>query len=100
MDSYIKSFDYFCPVAINGLVLDTRGGDMLEDCVSKDVLVYTAGEMRSCADFRAGAKQKALAAGAADMKQAVVDELMKMLDVMHEAAELSRCPGAAPAVAG
>jgi glycerol-3-phosphate O-acyltransferase len=100
IDSYIKSFDYFCPVAINGLVLDPRGGDMLEDCVAQDVLLYTAGEVRSCAEFRAGAKRRAAEAGAADMKQAVVDELMKVLDGMHEAAECTRTTGPAPGAAG
>jgi glycerol-3-phosphate O-acyltransferase len=90
IDSYIKSFDYFCPVAINGLVIDTRGGDMLEDHVHKDVLLYTAGPVESCADFRAEAKLVTEAAGVEDKKQGVVDELMKILDVMHSAAEIER----------
>ena len=90
IDSYIKSFDYFCPVAINGLVIDTRGGDMLEDCVHQDLLRYTVGPVQSCADFRSEAKRVTEAAGVEDKKQGVVDELMKILEVMHEAAEIER----------
>ncbi|MDR2490713.1 MAG: 1-acyl-sn-glycerol-3-phosphate acyltransferase [Spirochaetaceae bacterium] len=90
IDSYIKSFDYFCPVAINGLVIDTRGGDMLEDYVHEDLLLYTVGPVQSCAAFRSKAKQAVDKAGLEDKKQGVVDELMKILEVMHEAAEIER----------
>ncbi|MDR0539784.1 MAG: 1-acyl-sn-glycerol-3-phosphate acyltransferase [Spirochaetaceae bacterium] len=90
IDSYIKSFDYFCPVAINGLVLDTRGGDMLEDHVHNDLLLYTAGPVQSCNDFREAAKQKAGENGAEDRKQFVVDRLMDALDAMHNTAETER----------
>ncbi|MDR2601794.1 MAG: 1-acyl-sn-glycerol-3-phosphate acyltransferase [Spirochaetaceae bacterium] len=90
IDSYIKSFDYFCPVAVNGLVLDVRDGDMLEDCVMNDVLHYTAGPVLSCSDFRASAKKKALESGAEDVKQAIVDDLMRVLDQIHEKAEEPR----------
>jgi glycerol-3-phosphate O-acyltransferase len=90
IDSYIKGFDYFCPVAINGLVLDTRGGDMLEDWVKNDLLLYTAGAVRSTSEFREEAKRKAEAAGAEDKKQFVVDCLMEILEQMHTEAEATR----------
>jgi len=53
IDSYIKSFDYMCPIAINGEVLHVRhGDDMLDDSVSRDLVRITAGPVISCGEFR------------------------------------------------
>ncbi|GHV71581.1 glycerol-3-phosphate O-acyltransferase [Spirochaetia bacterium] len=90
IDSYIKSFDYMCPVALNGEILHVRQGDMLDDSVSKDLLRVTAGPVISCADFRAKARADAEAAGIEDKKQAVADAIMKQLEEMHNAAESKR----------
>jgi glycerol-3-phosphate O-acyltransferase len=87
IDSYIRSFDYMCPVAINGEVLHVRQGDMLEDSVSKDLVLLTAGPVLSCAEFR----EKARSAGEAeDKKQAVADAIMAALEELHIEAEKKR----------
>ncbi|MDR3145480.1 MAG: 1-acyl-sn-glycerol-3-phosphate acyltransferase [Treponema sp.] len=90
IDSYIKSFDHFCPVALNGEVLHVRQGDMMDDYVSRDLLRITAGPIRSCREFREAARSKAEAAGLPDKKQAAVDAIMEMLEEMHIAAEEER----------
>ncbi|GHU77401.1 glycerol-3-phosphate O-acyltransferase [Spirochaetia bacterium] len=90
IDSYVKSFDYMCPVALNGEVLHVRQGDMLDDSVSKDLLRVTASPVISCADFRAKARADAEAAGIEDKKQAVADAIMKQLEDMHNEAEVKR----------
>jgi glycerol-3-phosphate O-acyltransferase len=87
IDSYIKTFDYMCPVAINGEVLHVRQGDMMDDFVSNDVVRMTAGPVLSCADFRKNARSDAEAAGLEDKKQATVDAVMHILDDMHRAPE-------------
>jgi glycerol-3-phosphate O-acyltransferase len=87
IDSYIRSFDYMCPVAINGEILHVHKGDMLEDSVSKDLVLLTAGPVLSCADFR----EKAKSAGEAeDKKQAVADAIMAALEELHIEAEKKR----------
>jgi glycerol-3-phosphate O-acyltransferase len=90
IDSYIKSFDYMCPVAINGEVLHVRQGDMMDDSVSKDVVRFTAGPVRSCGEFRAAARVEAEAAGVEDKKQATVDAVMQLLEEMHIKGEAER----------
>jgi glycerol-3-phosphate O-acyltransferase len=90
IDSYIRSFDYLCCVALNGEVLHVRQGDMLEDTVSRDLVRITAGEIKSCAEFREQARAAAEAAGIADKKQAAVDAVMVELERMHIAAEERR----------
>jgi glycerol-3-phosphate O-acyltransferase len=96
MGSYIKSFDYMCPVAINGEVLHVRQGDMMDDSVSKDLVRLTAGPVLSCAEFRdrvrSDTEERIVKAGgnAEDKKQAVVDAVMALLEEMHNAAEPRR----------
>jgi glycerol-3-phosphate O-acyltransferase len=90
IDSYIRIFDYMCPVAINGEVLHVRQGDMIEDPVSKDVVRLTAGPVISAPAFRNEIREKAEAAGIEDKKQAVVDAVMNMLEEMHLAGETKR----------
>lgn len=88
IDSYIKSFDYMCPVAINGEVLHVRQGYMMDDFVSRDVVRMTAGPVLSCTGFRE--KVRSEAADAEDKKQATADALMRILDDMHRALEPER----------
>ncbi|AEF86721.1 conserved hypothetical protein [Treponema primitia ZAS-2] len=90
IDSYIKSFEYMCMVAINGEVLHVSPGDMMDDFVSEDVVRYTAGPVLSCAEFRSAARAVAEAAGVEDKKQAVVDTIMERLEEMHIAGEADR----------
>jgi glycerol-3-phosphate O-acyltransferase len=90
IDSYIKSFDYMCPLAINGELLHVRQGDMMDDSVSQDVVRLTAGPVFSCAEFRNQARAAAEAAGIEDKKQATVDSIMNLLEKMHLEAEKER----------
>ena len=94
IDSYIKTFDYMCFVAINGTVLHVREKNMLEDEVTHDIVRLSAGPVISCAEFRdkaradfdASAEGSAIAAAdneAADKKQAVADAIMAELEKMH-----------------
>ncbi|MDR1252547.1 MAG: 1-acyl-sn-glycerol-3-phosphate acyltransferase [Treponema sp.] len=86
IDSYIRSFDYMCCVSLNGQILHVQKSDMLNDIVTKDLLLVTAAPVYSCAEFRG----KARAAGTGDKKQAVVDAVMAALDELHLAAEEKR----------
>ena len=90
IDSYIRLFEYMCPIAINGEVLHVRPGDMMDDFVSEDLVLLTAGPVMSCSDFREQVREKAEADGIEDKKQAVVDAVMKMLDELHDKAEIER----------
>jgi glycerol-3-phosphate O-acyltransferase len=90
IDSYLKSFDYLCPVAINGEVLHIHQGNMMEDSISKDVIRITAGPVLSCAGFRNQARAEADALGIEDKKQAAVDAIMRILEDMHNKAEPDR----------
>jgi glycerol-3-phosphate O-acyltransferase len=90
IDSYIKSFDYFCPIGIAGELLHIRQGDMMDDYISNDVVRYAAGPVQSCSEFRAKARAKAEADGVEDKKQATVDALMKILDGVHAIAQAER----------
>jgi glycerol-3-phosphate O-acyltransferase len=88
IDSYIRSFDYMCFVALNGEVLIVQEKDMLNDFVNKDIVRVTAGPVVSCAEFRENAL--AAASNEEDKKQAVADAVMKELEKMHLAAEEER----------
>jgi glycerol-3-phosphate O-acyltransferase len=90
IDSYIKSFDYMCLVAINGEVLHVRQGGMMDDSVSRDLVRLTADPVVSCREFRDRVRAAAEAAGLEDKKQAVVDAIMARLEELHQAAEPER----------
>jgi glycerol-3-phosphate O-acyltransferase len=90
IDSYIKTFDYMCFVALNGEVMHVRQGDMLDDFVSEDLLRFTVSPPCSCADFRREVREAADKAGAEDKKQAVADAIMARLEAMHNEAEKPR----------
>ncbi|MDR2537768.1 MAG: 1-acyl-sn-glycerol-3-phosphate acyltransferase [Treponema sp.] len=90
IDSYIKSFDYMCLVAINGELLHVRRGDagsdedMMDDYVSEGQVRFTAGPVLSCTEFRNAARMKE---GVEDKKQAAVDAIMDQLEIMHQKAQ-------------
>ena len=90
IDSYIKSFDYMCMVAINGEVLHVNQGEMMDDGVSQDVVRISAGPVISCKEFRNKARTEADANAIADKKQAVADAIMAELEKMHIAGEEKR----------
>ncbi|MDR1399020.1 MAG: 1-acyl-sn-glycerol-3-phosphate acyltransferase [Treponema sp.] len=90
IDSYIKSFDYMCLVAINGELLHVRrenadsNEDMMDDYVSKGQVHFTAGPVLSCAEFRNAARANEKIE---DKKQAAVDAVMNQLELMHQKAQ-------------
>jgi glycerol-3-phosphate O-acyltransferase len=90
IDSYIRSFDYMCCIALNGEILHVQRTDMMNDEVGHDIIRVTAGPVLSCAEFREKARAAAEAAGIEDKKQAAVDAVMAELARMHEAAEEKR----------
>jgi glycerol-3-phosphate O-acyltransferase len=90
IDSYLRSFDYLCPVAMNGILLKVGQGAMVDDPVDHDIVRITAGPVQSCAEFREKARAAAEAAGVEDKKQAAVDAVMARLEAMHIAAEEKR----------
>ena len=90
IDSYIRIFDFMCPVAINGEVLHVRQGDMMDDSVSQDLVLLTAGPVINCSAFREEVRARSEENGAEDKKQAVVDAVMNLLEELHAAAEPER----------
>jgi glycerol-3-phosphate O-acyltransferase len=88
IDSYIRSFDYMCFVALNGEILHVQKTDMLNDAVGKDIMRVTAGPVASCDEFRENAR--ASATNDEDKKQAVADAIMRELEKMHLTAEEKR----------
>jgi len=87
IDSYVRSFDYMCFVALNGEVLKVQPTDMINDIVEKDVVRVTAGPVISCDEFRENARN---ASADEDKKQVVADAIMAELEKMHVAAEEKR----------
>lgn len=88
IDSYIRSFDYMCFVALNGMLLHVQQTDMMNDAVSKDIVRVTVGPIVSCNEFRNKILEEL--PEEADKKQAVADEIMEVLEKMHIAAEEER----------
>jgi glycerol-3-phosphate O-acyltransferase len=90
IDSYIKTFSKMVLVAINGniLRLQDEGTGMEDDMICEDRVVYTAGPVIDCGNFRNEVNHH-LHMGE-DRKQARVDEIMARLDRIHEATEKER----------
>jgi len=88
VDSYVRSFDYMCFVALNGEILHVQKADMLNDAVSKDVVRITVSPVVSCNEFRE--KARAAAGDDEDKKQIVADAIMNELEKMHITAEEKR----------
>jgi glycerol-3-phosphate O-acyltransferase len=87
VDSYVKSFDYMCLVAINGEVLKVNEGDMLDDIVCEDVVRISVSPVLSCTEFR----ERVIAAKETeDKKQDVADAIMAELEKMHIEGEQRR----------
>lgn len=91
IDSYLKVFDYMVLVGIGGNILRIHpSGEMEEDQLFKDTVVYKVSPIRECEAFRNEARSKAPAD--ADLKQFVADEVMRELEKLHEEIEHIREP--------
>jgi len=89
IDSYLKMFDAFMLLSINGNCLRVQEGpDMLEDTLHHDRIVVDCSPIQSPAEFRAPILA-GLGAGE-DRKQAVVDALMARIEAMHREVEKDR----------
>jgi glycerol-3-phosphate O-acyltransferase len=91
--SYIKGFDNFCLVAVNGNILRINPtGEMEEDLLNADKVVYTAGKVQRSEYFLERIKEDHHFRD--DKKQEMVDEVMAELEAMHAEAEKKRLSGA------
>ena len=89
IDSYIRSFSKMCLISINGNILRINPeGEMHEDLICQDRVVYDVGPMIDCEDFREQVKK--VHKFREDKKQATVDEVMEILSSMHDEVEKSR----------
>ena len=93
IDSFIRTFDYMCLVALNGQVLHVNQGDMLDDVVTKDVVRLSVSPVISCTEFRnkaRGEDSPSTGQEQEDKKQAVADAIMEELERMHIEGEEKR----------
>jgi hypothetical protein len=89
IDSYVKSFSRMCLISVNGNILRLNPeGEMEEDLLCQDRMVYDVSPVIACGDFRDHVKKEHRLRE--DKKQAIVDELMSILDRMHEEVEKNR----------
>lgn len=89
IDSYIKSFSKMCLVSINGNVLRINPeGEMQEDLVVQDRVVFDVSPVTECEPFRDAVKHEHRMRE--DKKQAVADTIMERLEAMHNEVEKTR----------
>ena len=89
IDSYIKTFSKMCLVSINGNILRLNpDGEMEEDLVCQDRVIYDVSPVIDCGEFRDRMKKEHK--HREDKKQATVDGLMDILERMHEEVEKTR----------
>ncbi len=89
IDSYVKSFAKMCLVSVNGNILRLNPeGEMEEDLICQDRVLFEAGPVIDCAEFRGWVKHEHHLRE--DKKQAVADEIMARLERMHELVEKDR----------
>jgi hypothetical protein len=87
--SYIKGFSKFCLVSINGNILRINpSGEMEEDLLHKDKVIFTIGPIQSSEALIAHVKEEHRFRE--DKKQEIVDHVMEELNSMHEEAEKKR----------
>lgn len=87
--SYVKSFENFCLVAINGNTLRINpSGEMEDDLLHMDKVVFTAGSVHRSEALIAHIKEEHHFKE--DKKQELVDHLMDALETMHTEAEKRR----------
>ncbi|MBQ0167564.1 MAG: 1-acyl-sn-glycerol-3-phosphate acyltransferase [Treponema sp.] len=86
IDSYLRLTDVFLPVSINGNCLRISEDDpknMAHDRVVPDKVVYTFGKPVECKPFRNAILEKLGDDYDGDKKQVIVDEVMAILDRLH-----------------
>lgn len=89
IDSYLRLFDYMLLVGINGNCLrinPDNPNDMLEDILEPGKVTLTAHPVLDCKKFREDVLS-ALPADESDPKQKTVDQVMQILDEIHNQVE-------------
>ena len=89
IDSYLRLFDYMLLVGINGNCLrinPDNPDDMLEDILEPGKVTLTAHPVLDCKKFREDVLSS-LPADESDPKQKTVDQVMKILDEIHNQVE-------------
>ncbi|PKL06264.1 MAG: glycerol-3-phosphate acyltransferase [Spirochaetae bacterium HGW-Spirochaetae-9] len=87
--SYIKGFENFCLVAVNGNILRINPkGEMEDDLLENDKVVFTVSPVQKSEDFLKHIDAEHHFRD--DKKQEIVDHLMEDLEIMHIAAEKKR----------
>ncbi|MFQ3619662.1 MAG: 1-acyl-sn-glycerol-3-phosphate acyltransferase [Spirochaetales bacterium] len=83
MDSYLKAFDYMVFIGIVGNILRIHpSGEMEEDQLYKDTVMFKVSPIIECETFRNQARQET--PQEADPKQFVADEIMRELEKLHK----------------
>jgi glycerol-3-phosphate O-acyltransferase len=88
IDSYIKAFDYMVFIGSGGNILRIGDGDMQEDVLAEDVVIFKVSPVTGCQEFRARAWEEV--PEGADAKQFTVDLVMQELEKLHNEVEAIR----------
>jgi glycerol-3-phosphate O-acyltransferase len=92
IDSYIKAFDYMVFIGSGGNVLRINPtGDMAEDVLAKDTVIFKIGPVLDCQEFRSRVRTNLPAD--ADPKQFTVNRVMEELEKLHTEIDLIRTRG-------
>ena len=82
IDSYIKAFDVMVFIGSGGNLLRIcPNGAMEEDIIAEDTIIFKAGPVINCQEFRGRAHEEA--PREADVKQFTVDRVMEELEKLH-----------------
>ncbi|MDR2588091.1 MAG: 1-acyl-sn-glycerol-3-phosphate acyltransferase [Spirochaetales bacterium] len=89
IDSYLKAFDHMVLVGISGNLLRINpSGEMAEDILARDTVVFRVSPIIDCAEFRSRAREGL--PPDADAKQITADRIMQELEKLH--AEIEALP--------
>jgi glycerol-3-phosphate O-acyltransferase len=86
--SYINSFDYFCCASINGNNMPPKEHEnMVKEQILKDTIVFNYGKINKVKKYIEDFISKNKFENKDDEKQAIVDSVMKKIDMLHNEAE-------------
>lgn len=89
IDSYLRLFDIAILVSVNGNILEITDENMLNDKVGPDKQIFAASDIIECKSFRKNF-MASLPEDTPDPKQAIIDNIMSVLDKQHEQIEKIR----------
>ena len=91
VENYIKSFDYYVCMSINGrTLLPQREKGMIFDYVKKDIVLFNTGEVQKTEDLYNRIDNELKDKPDIDKKQYVVDDIMKQINKLHDDVEPDR----------